>query len=60
MKKTLKVKAGPHGPVLMAGKKRSLDEGGADTTVIGDEPVEVENTLYYRKRIEAGELIEVK
>lgn len=59
-KDTITVKAGANGPVFRAGVKRQLDENGKDTTAIGEEPVEVPNTRYYRRRIQVGDLVEVE
>jgi len=59
-KETITVKAGPNGPVFRAGEKRQLDEDGNDITTIGDKPVEVPNTRYYRRRIQVGDLVEVE
>lgn len=60
MKQTLTVRAkDPRHPVPRAGVPRSLDDNGKDTTHIGEEPVTVPNTLYYRKRIADGGLVHV-
>lgn len=60
MKQTLTVRAkdAAH-PVPRAGVPRALDDNGKDTTLIGTEPVEVPNTLYYRKRVADGGLVHV-
>jgi hypothetical protein len=55
------VKAGPNGPVFMEGiTRRLLDENGKDMNTIGEEPLEVDNTSYYRRRIAKGDLIAVE
>jgi len=55
---TIKVKGGPHGPVFLEGMRRELDADGKDKHVIREgETREVPNTRYYRKRIEAGDLV---
>lgn len=53
---TLKVKAATANRVPMIGS------GGVPAKLqwIGDEPVEVPNVRYYRKRIKAGDLVEVQ
>jgi hypothetical protein len=57
----LTVKMGAHGPVFMEGiTRRLLDENGKDMNTIGEEPVEVDNTSYYRRRIAKGDLVVVE
>lgn len=59
MKPNLLVVATGH-PVPTAGR-RPLNQGDQQVTVIGTEtPVSVPNSIYYRKRLAAGELREVK
>jgi len=58
--KMLRVRAGNNGPVHREGGNRELDAQGKDLLTITDQVVEVPDTRYYRKRIEAGDLVEVK
>lgn len=54
----LKVKAAdPKKPVFLPGQKRRLSADGREIGVIQDELLEVPNERYYRRRIEAGDLI---
>ncbi len=46
----IKVKANGHGPVCREDNSHRY---------IGDEPLEVEDSSYYQRRIMAGELVEV-
>jgi hypothetical protein len=56
--RTIWVKAAdPSRPVFLIGRKRELDADGRDLHVIRDTPVEVPDVRYYRRRIEAGDLV---
>lgn len=56
---TLKVRAAdPAKPVPIAGVKREVDADGRDKHVIRSEWMDVPNTRYFRKRIQAGDLVE--
>lgn len=56
----LRVKAGKHGPVHREGGVREVDANGRDLLTITDQPVEVPNTRYYRRRLAMGDLVTVE
>lgn len=57
---TIRVKAAdPKKPVFLPGQRRRLNAEGREISVIQDELLEVPNERYYRRRIEAGDLIAV-
>jgi hypothetical protein len=60
-KKTLKVRGGKNGPTLKEKHQRSVDPAtGRDRNAIHDDDlVEVPNTRFYRRRVAAGDLVEV-
>jgi len=47
-------------PVFQPGASRRVIRDGADVFVIRDTPVEVPNTRYYQRRIQAGDLVIVR
>jgi hypothetical protein len=51
MAKTIRVKQGPNGRVALPAPI------GGKSWIEGDEPVEVESSRFFRRRIEAGDLI---
>lgn len=56
----LRVKAGNNGPVHREGGLREVDAQGRDLLTIGEQPVQVPNTRYYRRRIAMGDLLVVE
>lgn len=59
--KMLKVRAADSSkPVHRENGVREVDSQGNDLLTIKDQPVEVPDTHYYRKRLRLGDLVEVK